>query len=970
MNDTTFDFEFIPVTRMFEQRAEADPDKMAAVSTEKCFTYSELNRAANGVAGKLMAENLGAEDIVLILLERGVDIYAANLGILKAGCAYVIAGMKYPDERIRFILEDSGAKAVVTKREVLKKRGELFKYIHSKVFFIEDMISLGTDENPDTDILPEQLCYCIYTSGSTGRPKGVMIEHGNLTNFVYPGEKNRETMGIIERTSVLLAMAQMTFDVSAMEEFIGLTAGLTVAMASEEEILNAALMKRFILTHRVDGMCVTPAYINALIDLKDMRDAFKLIKVYDFGAEAFPPALYTKITAINPEAYIMNGYGPTEATISCTMQVITDADHVTIGVPNANVYAYVINEKNEELPQGEIGELLICGKGVGRGYINLPEKTRDAFVRFRGMRGYKTGDLACITPEGEIEYHGRKDNQVKLRGLRIELGEIERVLQSVPGVKQAIVRVKKIRGTDHLAAYYVPEGAPLDEKALREAISKRLAEYMMPDYIMALEHFEMTANRKIDDKALPEIVVQPRKITPPRTETEKAVYDVCVKQIAFDGFGVTDALSEIGFTSLTLLGVAAYIYNEYHVDIPLTRMLAANCTIEQICRIIESNVDTVESTENRADAWNVTPQQLPLTLRSSAHQVDRRIVFNGTNAEALRDALVRVVNGAPIFSVNFYEKDGRLWQRPAAQRLSAQDVPIHRGRGDEEDKHAFFTEVGLFDEKTVAFEIWENGSEVELWTRVHHALIDHAGMKLFCDRIVRSYDDPQADMTEKVNYFDYAQSLTRVEKPKRVPNEVPVPTAKTRGFLRKMVTMPADKAGRTDDDLLFSTAAKAAAKALGQKKLVVHYTFGGRNEAKYFDTIGYFPFTVQLDIDAEDERLSYTVGAEVLTAIDAGSPFDDILVRRLQGGERERFILYNYMEVFDREEGCRYKALDEHIDCPEDERHPLITPHLEFNCLSNGKLGVYMLDYDTDTLTNEQAQALLDDAAAILAAEA
>ena len=197
-------------------------------------------------------------------------------------------------------------------------------------------------------------------------------------------------------------MAAMTFDVSVLEEFLPLTNGLTAVIAREEEIENPLMLGELIVENKVDIMTTTPTYLSNMIDLPQLRKAASQIKVFDVGAEAFPPALYDKIRAVNPDAYIMNGYGPTETTISCTMKVITDSRNITIGSPNGNVRVYVVDKDNKVLPDGETGELVISGLGVGRGYVNLPEKTAAAFIDLNGERAYKTGDLAKITSDDEI----------------------------------------------------------------------------------------------------------------------------------------------------------------------------------------------------------------------------------------------------------------------------------------------------------------------------------------------------------------------------------------------------------------------------------------------------------------------------------------------------------------------------------------------------------------------------------------
>ena len=545
-NDTTFAFDFIPVTQMLERQVSLHGGKTAVISSAGAMTYRQLNESANRVAHALRRLGAGPEKLVLILLPRAIEVYPATWGILKSGAAFVIANTAYPDDRVLFMAEDAGCSLVISSREVMAEKPELARALGDKVHYLSELMANESCDDLKLPVDEHQLCYCIYTSGSTGRPKGVLIEHGNLTNFVYPAPTNAEALGMLERGTVMLAMAPMTFDVSVMEEFLALTSGMTLAQARDEEIKDPAAMKNFMLEHSVDAVCATPAYINTLACIPDMAPVIRQLKVIDLGAEAFPGALYTRLHDINPELYIMNGYGPTEATISCTMKVITSPEHITIGRPNANVYAYIIDEQGNELPDGEEGELLICGKGVGRGYMKLPEKTAAVFVDFRGKRAYRTGDRALIDSNGEIEFHGRNDNQVKLRGLRIELGEVEEVISRHPAVRQVAALAVDNR---YLVAYYTLR-QPVSRDELRSFAMASLAHYMVPDIFMELDDMPLTPNQKIDRKALPRPVMEAHALVPPENENQRQILDILRQVITDLPDSVTENIMDYGVSSL------------------------------------------------------------------------------------------------------------------------------------------------------------------------------------------------------------------------------------------------------------------------------------------------------------------------------------------------------------------------------------------------------------------------------------
>lgn len=317
INDkNNFAFEFQPVTKLFEEQVKLHPDKCAVISGKESFTYAQLNEKANKVANALIEKGVERETIVGVVLERCCDFYAVRQGILKSGGAFAVAAPDYPDDRVQFIFEDSGAPFIITTKKIADERKELFSKLSCTILLLEELFEHKNTENPNVEIKEHDLCYCIYTSGSTGKPKGVMIEHINLANFVNPNEKNAETFGYVSRGTVSLSMAAMTFDVSVLEEFLPLTNGLTAVIASDDEIENPIMLGNLIIEHKVDIMTTTPTYLSNMIDLPQLRKAVSQIKVFDVGAEAFPPALYDKIRSVNPDAYIMNGYGPTETTIS------------------------------------------------------------------------------------------------------------------------------------------------------------------------------------------------------------------------------------------------------------------------------------------------------------------------------------------------------------------------------------------------------------------------------------------------------------------------------------------------------------------------------------------------------------------------------------------------------------------------------------------------------------------------------
>ena len=551
INDTDVPVPFRPVHCLMEASAAQDPDRLAVVTPTARVTYRALNENANRIAHALL--DLGAQGrVVSLMLPRDERVYMVRQGILKAGGAFLSIGPDYPDERVRVMVEDPDSAALVVTETILAQRGAFLKTLACPVVTVEALLRDGRTENPNVPVERDDLAYCIFTSGSTGKPKGVMLTQGNLVNFVDANEKNPEILGYTQRGHVSLALAAITFDVSVMEEFIPLSHGMTIAMTTEEEIHNPAALAKFMVENHVDVMSCTPSFLSNCIGLNVMKDALKNVVSYDFGAEAFPAALYDKIRAINPDAWIMNGYGPTEATISCTMDVVTDPGLITIGRPASNVRAYILDGQGNILPPLMPGELVVAGDGVGKGYVGRPDLTAEKFFALENRPAYRTGDVAAWTSDGRLRFHGRADNQVKLRGLRVELGEIESAINAVPGVLTSIVVMTGEENNKFLAGYYTASREiPADE--LKREISRTLTAYMVPGVLMQLESMPLTQNGKIDRKKLPKVEYTPGagEYTPPANAVEEDFCQWFAEVLNLEKVSAEGNFFELGGTSLS-----------------------------------------------------------------------------------------------------------------------------------------------------------------------------------------------------------------------------------------------------------------------------------------------------------------------------------------------------------------------------------------------------------------------------------
>ena len=547
-----------------EEQALNNPDSLAVAGKDGEYSYKTLNENANKVAHALLDNGVKLEDRVIMLMPRLASAYIVREGIIKSGGAFVAIDPKYPDDRIEYIITDSDSKVLITTKDVYEEKKEIVKKSKVKLLLIEDILKSDKIDNPNLDIPMSSLCYIIYTSGSTGKPKGVMISHKNLANYVLDGTNlATNEYRVIKGKVSSCSFASFSFDASLQEECIVLSHGYQAVIASEEEIENPLLLSETLKKYGVNIMFLTPSYVSNVLDVPEFIEALRNFQVLDMGAEVVPYELVEKIRKLGINCLIDNGYGPTETTITSSMTFINDK-YVTIGKPVANTKYYILDKAGHILPINAIGDLTIAGDSVGIGYYKLDDKTKEKFITVYNDRAYRSGDLARINIEGNTEFFGRLDNQIKLHGLRIELDEIEKVCNSHPDVSRCIVVVKNnaVDG-DYLALYYTAS-REVSKEELTNYMAKSLTPYMIPKAMMQLDKIPLTPNGKIDKKNLPEIVSasSSKEKRKPRNETEKKLCIIFAKALGVEEVGIDEDFFELGGTSLSASKVAMLCLKE------------------------------------------------------------------------------------------------------------------------------------------------------------------------------------------------------------------------------------------------------------------------------------------------------------------------------------------------------------------------------------------------------------------------
>jgi len=563
--------------RGMELWAERQPDHIAVVATDATLTYSEFNKSANRIANALVKRGVHRGDAVVVLLPRRSTTISCIFGIMKAGGAFIPCDPEYPTERIQLIAEDSGAPFVVTTEDLVGNYGR-------RGLNIDDLINEPNDSQPDVNVEPTDLAYYIYTSGSTGKPKGVRVAHYNITTFITPSPKHpmRAMMEVCER---ILNVATISFDASICEYGMALFNGRTFVFANEEEAKDPIALLNLIKRTQPDYFGCTSSRMLQYMEMSEFLRYMNNFKCILQGGEKFSEILLERLRMVNRHCVILNGYGPTEISIGCNSVDLQKAEYLTVGKPIPNYTEWIIDKDLNELPVGVTGELCVGGDGVTQGYNNLPDKTAEKYITYRGMRAFRTGDYARWLANGEVEILGRTDNQVKLRGLRIELGEVESAISQVEGVKNVLVKICNLQGRDHLSAYYVAD-REIDINEMKKAISRTLTAYMVPTAYLQMEHFPITPNGKVDFRNLPEPLLAQSggEYVAPANNVEKFFADTFAQILNIEKVSATDSFFDLGGTSLVVMKVvinaqqAGYMLT--YADVfgnPTPRALAALC---------------------------------------------------------------------------------------------------------------------------------------------------------------------------------------------------------------------------------------------------------------------------------------------------------------------------------------------------------------------------------------------------------
>ncbi|MCB0615747.1 MAG: amino acid adenylation domain-containing protein, partial [Phaeodactylibacter sp.] len=777
-NDTGTDYPADKtIAELFEEQVERTPDNIAVVFEQTELTYRELNARANRVAHYLRDRYaIEPDDVIALQLERSEWMIVAILGVLKSGAAYLPIAPDAPTARVRYMLEDSRAKALLVDAATFESAEELSRKL--SVVQIEG-VKCDRIDNSVGSATAQNLAYIIYTSGSSGRPKGTMLAHQGAVNM---------SLSLIEQYELseadrVLQFIAYTFDASIGELFIALLSGATLVMSDKHTLHTPSLFLSLVKRHEITVLGLLPVFLSSL-----EKAGLEGVRILITGGEK--PSL-PDVMHYSRHLRYFNVYGPTECSVCINLFEVPhkwEASYVPIGKPISNIEVFILGEEQELLPVGIAGELCVSGIGLAFGYLNNPELTAQKFIPhpFKpGERLYRTGDLARWLPDGNIEFLGRIDHQLKIRGYRIEAGEVEQALLAHPGIQSAVVVGHDFEHGKELAAYLAPaSGQTIPEVSeLRSFLEESLPDYMIPGHFVALEALPLTTSGKVNRKALPvpgvSGIAMGTAYVAPRNAVEKQLLKIWCEILGRDNIGIHDNFFHLGGHSLRAIRLVSLVHQQLSVELKLSQVFAhptvaglATQVSEHELPLVLQAIPQVAPAEHYALSnaqrrlWvlhqmdeHLTAYNMPAALRLAGRldtaALEQAFALLFERHEILRTRFV-AVNGEgrqlidPARDFKLPMQDARAW----SEEQIREHIQAHAGRV-----------FDLENERLLQVELLQTGAEEWLLLfNMHHIISDGWSMEILVREWSRLYEacrqgeaEPLAQLQPlPIQYKDYA----------------------------------------------------------------------------------------------------------------------------------------------------------------------------------------------------------------------
>ena len=919
------------IPQLFHEQVEKAPNSTALVFGHNHLTYKELDIRSNQLAKVLRARGAGKNKLISIMVDRSFSMIIGILGILKSGSAYLPIDPEYPQERIRYINENSESEILLTQ-----------PWLMNRIVFDGDIVNVE-DENiyqKDGDKLElvnyaNDLAYVMYTSGSTGLPKGVMVEHSSVVNYCS-SQICTLKIGSLDRS---LLSATITFDMSVEQIFTPLLCGASLYIIEKTELLDKIVFSKFLKDNAITYLHVVPSLLENL-----EPDGLDQLKLIVSGGEFCTTGLAEKWICCGNRLFY-NSYGPTEATVISTMHCVEQKDlnfRIPIGKPIANAMLYVLDNNLNVLPIGAVGELYISGQGLARGYYNQPELTREKFIGnpySLGKKMYRTGDLVRWLPDGNLEILGRKDSQVKIRGLRIELGEIENCLQNIEEIKEVVVLSREENGDKYICAYVV-SNQNISSMDLRERLFRRLPEYMIPSYFVQLDTIPRNLNGKIELELLP---IPERKseleYEAPRNRYEEVVSEIWTEVLGVKKIGIHDNFFELGGHSLKGSVVAGRIHRELNVELPLKELFRGP-TIEEICRYLKNASESAYSSISAAEekeVYEASPAQKRMYIlnkmnpEGTGYNITTAMVIDGfLEKNKVETVVKKLLERHEVLRTSFEGIEDKVVQR-IQNSVEFSFVEIDKLNGCiEETINDFIRPFDLSKPPLMRVGLIKQAENKHLLLfDVHHIISDGTSMMIFMKEFLELYEGKTLtglriqykDFSEWQNAYLKSDELLIQEKywVEKFSGELPILNMSidyirpiVRDFsgysvklqlgkeLSKEIFAIISKTGTTLYMVILSAINIVLSKYTGQEDIIIGTPVAGRQHADLENVLGMFINTLAMrnypKADITYTEFLYKVKECVLEAFENQSfQFEELVDRVSQRRDMSRNPIFDVM---------------------------------------------------------------------------
>ena len=760
------------INELFEEQVKKTPEKVAIKCKKDQLTYNELNKKANQLARELIKNGISKGDIVGIKMERSCELIISVIAVLKAGAAYLPIDLEYPEDRVKYMIERSNCKVVLTNYDNNIFNGFLGKIIslHNNVIY-ENEHSNFENINEGKDILN-----IIFTSGSTGIPKGVLIKHESMVNYALWRIKNYK----LTSDDKALQLISFSFDGFGSNFYSTILSGGVLIIPSEEKIYDYQYIKDLIVRESVTNISVVPSMYKSILLNSNSGDLGSL-NVVVLAAERADKNLINESKNINPNLIIVNEYGPTENTITTTALIGMDEDTIsTVGRPIDNHRVYIINKDENVLPIGVEGEICASGIGLADSYLddhNLTEKKFTIGKFNGGERLYHTGDMGRWLPNGHIQLSGRIDNQVKIRGFRIEIDEIEKRLNEDKKIENAVVVSRNDTNGNKILVAYIVSKDKLEPKEIREGLLNKIPKYMIPSYFINIESIPKMKNGKVDRVALSnkEIINEKKdNVIGPRNKLEEKIAKVWSEILCLDSFGINDDFFMLGGDSIKAIQIVARL-REFGIKLSV-RNLLENPTISEVLKYVEydenENIDEIVTGK-----VEITPIQrwfFNQKFEEKNHFNQSMLLYKkcGFNESYIKVVFDRLMEIHDALRMSFEIRDGQIYQFDRKIQEGLYEFEIIDLKNNQDYENDMQTAIKRLQKSMdlqkniVKVGLFKTPHGDQLFISIHHLVVDGVSLRILMEDFIRLYNDleknkPYREIKKTNSYKEWSLKLVK-----------------------------------------------------------------------------------------------------------------------------------------------------------------------------------------------------------------